>query len=268
MNYSLFLRLALPAIPLLAAAAAALLPAGAGAEPFELHQRLERADAASAAGSPGPLAAPPTVALTLDACGGAYDAELIDFLVRERIAATVFATRKWLNRNPDGLRALLAHPELFEIEDHGADHVPAVIGASRRVYGIRGEPDLDHLKAEVLGGASAVAAATGRVPHWYRGATAVYDPQAVLAIEALGFGVAGFSLNADAGATLHERQIVARVRAAVDGDVIIAHVNRPRGETAEGLSIALADLLRRGYRFVRLQDAQLTAIDPRQMALR
>ena len=188
--------------------------------------------------------------------------------MRERIPATVFATRKWLQRNPDGVRTLLAHPELFEIEDHGADHIPAVIGIGRRVYGIRGEPDLAHLQAEVLGGASAVLAATGRAPHWYRGATAIYDPQAVLAIEALGFQVAGFSLNADDGATLREPQIVARLRAARDGDVIIAHVNRPRGATAEGLAVALAELLQRGYRFVRLQDASLTAIDPRRMALR
>lgn len=243
----------------------ALLSPPAAATPFEVHQRLERAVQV-----PGPgLATPaPTLALTLDACGGDYDAGLIAFLVRERIPATVFATRKWLLHNPDGVRTLLAHPDLFEIEDHGADHVPAVIGIGRRVYGIRGEPDLAHLQAEVLGGASAVQAATGRAPHWYRGATAIYDPQAVLAIEALGFQVAGFSLNADDGATLHEAQIVARLRAAQDGDVIIAHLNRPRGATAEGLSVALAELLQRGYHFVRLQDASLTAIDPRRMASR
>jgi hypothetical protein len=45
---------------------------------------------------------------------------------------------------------LKAHPELFDIEDHGANHMPAVIGLGRRVYGISGEPDIAHLEREVL----------------------------------------------------------------------------------------------------------------------
>jgi peptidoglycan/xylan/chitin deacetylase (PgdA/CDA1 family) len=238
----------------LASALALSVPA-TWAIPIEIHQHLVVGAQAS-----DELA--PTVALTLDACGGGFNAGLVDFLVEHRIPATIFATRKWLEGNPAGVQELLAHRDLFDIEDHGADHVPAVIGAGRRVYGLRGEPDLDHLKAEVLGGARAIEDVTGRAPRWYRGATAIYDPQAVAAIEALGFQVAGFSLNADAGATLREAQIVQRVRAARSGDVIIAHVNKPHSDTAAGLAVALADLLQRGYRFVRLDGAALTEALP------
>lgn len=200
------------------------------------------------------------VALTLDACEGGFDAELVAFLIRTRIPATVFATRKWLDRNPEGLAVLEAHPDLFEIEDHGDRHVPAVIGAGRRVYGIPGEPDIVHLRREVLGGAQAVEQATGIAPRWYRGATAQYDLPAIDEIRRLGFGIAGFSVNADAGATLSRKAIEERMRHVRGGDVILAHMNRPASETAEGLRPALLELLRRGFVFVRLDQVSLQRV--------
>lgn len=229
-----------------------LLPGAASALPrwgVELHDRLlQTADEKT-----------PKVALTLDACSGAFDADLIATLVLLRIPATVFVTKKWLDRNPAGTAALLAHPELFELQDHGSAHVPAVIGAGRRVYGIAGEPDVAHLEAEVSGGAQAIQALTGRAPTYYRGATAVYDAQAMRTIQAMGYRIAGFSLNADAGATLPQAAIVSRLRAVRPGDVVIAHLNKPRGATAEALAAVLPELQARGYRFVTLSQARLQA---------
>ena len=214
---------------------------------IELHERLELGAAAHA----------PTIALTLDACGGDFDREVVQFLIERHIPATVFATQRWLARNPDGLQLLLAHRDLFEIEDHGANHVPAVIGVGRKVYGIAAEPDLAHLDSEIESGASAITRATGVRPHWYRGATALYDQPALIEIAALGYRVAGFSLNADAGATLSRNAVSARVRAARDGDVILAHVNKPRSYAGEGLVDGLNTLLQRGYQFVQLRDSAL-----------
>jgi len=215
--------------------------ANAAASPVEIHQRLVLAETE-----------PKTVALTLDACGGAYDAKLIDFLIEARLPVTIFATRKWLDRNPEALAILRAHANLFHIEDHGANHVPAVIGVGRRVYGIAGSPDLAHLENEVRNGAAAVQASTGTAPRWYRGATAMYDPVALQAISAMGYKVAGFSVNADAGATLKRAAIVTRLKAVKSGDIIIAHMNKPGSDTAAGLSIGLRWLLQQGYRFVQL----------------
>jgi peptidoglycan/xylan/chitin deacetylase (PgdA/CDA1 family) len=235
--------LAAQLVPLASCAATNRTPPAA----IELHERLvESADAHA-----------PTVALTLDACGGDFDRDVVDFLIERRIPATIFATRKWLDRNPDGLHVLLAHRELFEIEDHGANHVAALIGPGRKVYGIAGEPDLAHLRSEVEGGADAVANATGVRPHWYRAAAAMYDQASLQTIAALGYRVAGFSLNADAGATLPRGEVAARVRAARDGDIILAHVNKPESEAGEGLIDGLAALCGRGYRFVQLGDARL-----------
>lgn len=216
----------------------------------EVHHRLAQ---------PGGSAAT-AVAITLDACGGAYDSDMISLLIAMRIPATVFVTKKWLDHNPVGTVTLLAYSDLFELEDHGMAHVPAVIGAGSNVYGLAGAPDLAHLEAEVTGGAEAIRALTGHAPQYYRGATAVYDQQSIQAIEALGYHIAGFSVNADDGATLSQEVIVARLRAVRAGDVVIAHMNKPDGATAEAFAIVLPELKTRGYRFVKLSQANLKRV--------
>lgn len=230
--------------------ALALAPAHRSADerPVEIHQRLVLGAGERA------------VALTLDACGGGFDADIIDTLVALRVPATVFVTRKWIDRHPAGMAELAAHPELFAIEDHGTRHVPAVIGKDKRVFGLRGVPDLAHLQAEVAGGARAIGAAGAPDPGWYRGATARYDPAAISGIQAMGYRIAGFSINADAGATLPRREIVARLVRAKPGDIIIAHMNKPASYSAEGLRDALPVLLARGLTFVTLRGREVETI--------
>ncbi len=227
------------------------LSAWAQQKPVEIHDRLKDAGGASQ-----------SIALTLDACSGKFDDDLIEFLIRNRIPATIFATEKWLNKNPLGVSIIKAHLDLFDVEDHGENHIPAVIGAGKTVYGIPGEPDVIHLRREVTEGANAITRMIGVPPHWYRGATAEYDSQAVQEIEKLGYGIAGFSVNADAGATLGRLAIEERLRHVKAGDVIIAHMNKPASDSAEGLSAGLVQLLRRGFVFVRLDQVQLQEVPP------
>lgn len=72
------------------------------------------------------------IALTFDACGGphgsAYDSKLIDYLVTEKIHATLFINARWIDANPATFRALAANP-LFEIENHGYEHRPLSMNA-------------------------------------------------------------------------------------------------------------------------------------------
>ena len=229
------------------------LAAAAEVQPVELHQELSLP-----VGETDKVAA-----LTLDACGGGFDAELANFLIGHRIQATIFATRRWIRRNPDALAILKAHADLFDIEDHGANHLPAIIGVERSVYGIAGVADIKQLRREVSGGADAVKAATGIAPHWYRGATGLYDPEAMEAIEAMGYRIAGFSVNADNGATLSQKQIVERLKKVRSGDIIIAHLNRPASDTGEGLAEGLQLLLDRGFRFVKLNGSEVRPLQKR-----
>jgi peptidoglycan/xylan/chitin deacetylase (PgdA/CDA1 family) len=229
----------------------AFVTLGARAEqtPVEIHDRL---DAQSVTGK--------EIVLTLDACGGKSDDDLIGFLIEKKIPATIFATKKWLDRNPKAVAVIKAHLDLFDVEDHGEKHIPAVIGKGRTVYGIPGEPDVVHLRREVVEGAHAVEKITGVAPRWYRGATGEYDAQSVKEIEKLGYKIAGFSVNADNGATLKKLTIEKRLAHVKAGDVIIAHMNKPESESAEGLAVGLAYLLKAGFVFVRLDQVNLKQI--------
>jgi peptidoglycan/xylan/chitin deacetylase (PgdA/CDA1 family) len=219
----------------------------AQAKPRELHQRL--------ATDPNDR----VLALTLDACSGGFDRSAMDFLVSHRIPATVFATRKWIRRNAVAVRFLLAHRDLFEVENHGMNHVPAVIGPGREVYNIAGHRSAAGLVREVLGGAAEITRQTGLSPHWYRAATGLYDVGAVKLIEGMGYRIAGFSLNADQGARLPAASIAKRLERAASGDIILAHINQPASDTARGLELGLSALEARGFRFVLLANAAVRA---------
>lgn len=193
----------------------------------------------------------PHVALTLDACSGKTDQRIVQALVANGIPATVFVTARWLRRNGDTVKLMLAHPDLFQIENHGARHVPAVT-VPMKVYGIATAGSPEAVRAELDGGRQAVIAATGRAPLWFRGATGRYDTAAMAEIRGLGETIAGYSLRADDGATLPAAAVVKRIAAAKDGDVIIAHVNQPDRPSGAGVVQGILALKARGYVFVKL----------------
>lgn len=198
-------------------------------------------------------AAQPRVALTLDACMGDIDHRILDVLVREDIPATIFVTARWLAKNAAAAKTMASRPDLFEIEDHGRNHVPAVTG-NEAPYGIKPAGTLAAVADEVLGGAEAITLVFGTQPTWFRGATALYSHDAMDEIGTLGFKVAGFSLNADFGASVDTRTAAQRIETAKDGDVIIAHINQPKRAAGAGIAQGILALKLRGYSFVRLDD--------------
>ena len=199
------------------------------------------------------------VALTLDACGSAkgkgFDADLIGFLERERIPATLFINARWIDANPQLFAKLAANP-LFEIGNHGLLHRPASV-SGRSVYGIAGTRDVKELVDEIEANARKISALTGTRPRYYRSGTAYYDEVAVEVSRRLGHEVIGFSILGDAGATYRKAQVEAALLKARPGDIVIAHMNHPEGETAAGLKAAIPELQRRGFRFVKLSGYEL-----------
>jgi len=199
----------------------------------------------------------PRVALTFDACMGKTDMRILATLIDNRLPATIFVTERWIKSNRGVFETMLKHPDLFEIEDHGARHVPAV-DRPMSVYGIKAAGSPEAVRTEVAGGADAILEASGRHPGWFRGATAKYTPSAIAEIRGMGLDVAGFSLNGDGGATFTASLAQRRVAAARDGDVIIAHINQPGRSSGGGVAKGILDLKARGYRFVKLADGGAT----------
>lgn len=193
------------------------------------------------------------VALTFDACDGHVDRRILDTLEQGNIPATIFISGKWLARNPDTFAELVSRPDLFELEDHGAHHVPA-IAAPSRIYGLRAAGSVGAVQAEVAGGAQAIHDAGGAAPQWFRGAAAEYDAAGMAVIQGMGYEIAGFSRNGDGGSLLSERQTAKVIGAAQDGDVILSHINQPRHAAGAGVVEGIAALQARGVVFVRLED--------------
>jgi peptidoglycan/xylan/chitin deacetylase (PgdA/CDA1 family) len=196
------------------------------------------------------------VALTLDACGGrtgsGYDAELIETLLRGRVPATLFVNARWIEANPRDFRQLAANP-LFEIANHGTKHRPLSVNG-RSVYGIAGTGSVAEVVDEVAVNQRLITRLTGAAPAFFRSGTAYYDDVAVRVVGDLGLRVVNFDVLGDAGATYSASEVTAAMLGSAAGSIILAHINRPSGGTAEGIEAAVPKLRQRGFRFVQLSD--------------
>ena len=184
--------------------------------------------------------------------GDGYDAALIDLLRARQVPATLFLNRRWIVANP-ALAAELAADPLFELESHGVRHVPLSVTGSA-AYGIAGTASVGEAYDEVVAANDWFAATLGRTPWFFRSGTAHYDEVAVAISRSVGQAVAGFSVNADAGATYTATQVAGELARVRPGDIVISHMNRPGRGTSGGYAAALPTLLDRGVRFVRLRD--------------
>lgn len=198
-----------------------------------------------------------TIALTFDACGGSvkgcgFDRDLIDLLRKENIPATLFINARWIAANP-GLFSDLAADPLFEIANHGYAHKPLSV-SGRTAYGIAGTKNSAEAAWEIEGGAEAIQKASGRRSCFFRSGTNNYDEVAVKIAGELGHRVIGCSVNGDGGATFSKEQVKKQLLSVKPGDIVLMHMNRPEGGTAEGVSLALGHLREMGFSFVRLSE--------------
>jgi peptidoglycan/xylan/chitin deacetylase (PgdA/CDA1 family) len=197
----------------------------------------------------------PVVALTLDACGSENDSldwKLITFLCQQHIPATLFLAGRWMGKFPQAAQWLARHP-LFDIQNHGQNHKPASV-SGQSVYGIQGTTSPQDLAREVFQNAWKIFSLTGRWPRFFRPGTAYWDAPAVNWVRSWGMQPLGFSILGDAGASYSAKQVHDAVSKASAGDIIIAHMNHPEKQTAQGLMSALPGLRQKGYQFVKLSD--------------
>ena len=202
------------------------------------------------------------VALTFDACGGStlgsgYDKELIDFLIKENIKATLFINARWIDANSDLFKQLSSN-SLFEIENHGYLHKPLSTNG-KAAYGIIGTRNIGEVIEEIMRNQAKISGITGRKLRYFRSGTAYYDEVAVKIAGELGLKVINYNVLGDAGATFSSAQVNSACLSATPGAIILMHMNHPESGTAEGVKLAIPELSRKGYSFVKLEeyDAQL-----------
>jgi peptidoglycan/xylan/chitin deacetylase (PgdA/CDA1 family) len=199
------------------------------------------------------------VALTLDACGGTrgcgYDKDLINFLIQQNICATLFLNSRWIDTNPKVFQSLSKNP-LFEIENHGYAHKPLSV-SGKSAFDIKGTSSIREVIDEVALNSKKIFNLTGKKPKFFRPGTAFCDEVAVKIAKDLGEEVVRFSVIGDAGATYSKDQVKKACLDSSNGSIIICHMNHPEKDTAEGLKLALPELIKRGIKFVKLEDYSL-----------
>lgn len=199
------------------------------------------------------------IAITMDACGSVhgmgYDKELITFLEKEKVPATLFINARWIDRNLETFKELSKKP-LFEIANHGFLHKPASVNG-KSIYGLDGTKDIKELVDEIELNARKIESITNKRPRYFRSGTAYYDEVAVKIANDLKHEVIGFSILGDAGATFTAQKVENAFLNSKNGEIIIVHFNHPESQTKDGMISAIKRLKNDGYKFVRLSDYSL-----------
>jgi peptidoglycan/xylan/chitin deacetylase (PgdA/CDA1 family) len=198
------------------------------------------------------------VALTFDACGGTngdgYDKELIEYLISEKIPATLFISGKWIDSNFSRFVSL-SRDTLFEIENHGLNHKPCSMDGES-AYGIHGTSNPGEAFDEIVANAWKIRTITGSIPHFYRSSTTYINEACARMAGKLGITVISFRvLSGDAlphaSVAAIEENVIKYIK---PGAIVIMHINHPEWNTFEAMQKIIPKLRQMGYSFLRLND--------------
>lgn len=221
------------------------LPMAALLAAFLLPGPPARADVVTRLPDGGP-AGGKMVALTFDACESTtpafFDHKILDYLVAEKIPATIFVTGKFARHNAEELKRIAAL-DFIEIENHSLTHPQHMEKLAP-----------DALLREVDENDRVLEQITGHRPALFRFPAGNYDAKTLEAVEKSGHKVVHWSFAsgdpAKSVTPAHLSQwVLSQTR---PGSILIFHINGRGYATGAALPGLLADLKKRGYQFVRL----------------
>src|SRR5260221_8192247 len=202
------------------------------------------------------------IALTFDACGGPtgseVDTELMEFLKKEKIQATLFVSGPWIEKNDSLFRQLCLEP-LFEIENHGFEHcLCSVITNSK--YGIGGTGSVSAAFDEIDINAKKIELYSRKTPKFFRPAAVAADQACVAIANELKEKIISYDvLSGDAvpgtPADAIKKNILKKVK---PGSIVIMHMNHPERNGFEALTEVIPELRKQGYEFVKLEGRSLS----------
>ncbi|GAA0452473.1 polysaccharide deacetylase family protein [Alkalibacillus silvisoli] len=199
------------------------------------------------------------MALTFDACGGpygrGYDEEMIDFLIEQEIPATLFVNKDWIEHNQEVFLELANDP-LFQIENHGTDHLPLSVNG-QKAWGIKGTSNPEEVYEEVMTNQEYIKELTGQAPSYFRSGTAYFDEVSVQMIQDMELDAVNYNVLGDAGGTYSSDQVESSLLQAEPGSIALLHMNQPDSGTRGGVMNAIPQLIDEGYEFVHLDEFPL-----------
>lgn len=199
------------------------------------------------------------LAFTFDACSGnrtGYNAALIDFLRKEKIHATLFVTGTWINAHLKIFKELAADT-LFEIENHGLYHrVCSINGLT--MYGIMATRNAGEVIDEIELNARRIKKITGLRPKFFRSSTTYVDEASCKIAHELGMKVISYDiLSGDAVPFTPAEEIKNNImKGARGGAIVIMHFNHPKWFEKQALELAIPELRKKAYSFVKLNQVR------------
>jgi peptidoglycan/xylan/chitin deacetylase (PgdA/CDA1 family) len=188
------------------------------------------------------------LALTFDACETVtpsyFDSTILNYLIREQIACTIFVGGKFAVRNRSRLKELSAL-EFIEMENHSFHHY-------QHMELLNGTEIVD----EVTRTADTMQAITGKRPKFFRFPGGNYDEKSLKAVEELGYRIVHWSFESgdpDKKAT-PEHLIEWVLYKTKPAGVLIFHINGRGYSTGKALPAIIEALRKKHYRFVKLTD--------------
>jgi len=199
----------------------------------------------------------PLVALTFDCCQDAkptgFDSRLVQILIKHKAPATFFLGGAWTESHPQAAKQLASIP-YFELGNHSYLH-PHMTKLS-----------LARMREELVKTQQVVAARTGRTPRFFRPPYGEWNADVRGEAAQAGLAVVTWSLaTGDPDKHVTAKDIVAAVRQAKPGAIIIMHANGRGWHTAEALPEVLAWLAQHKLRPVTLSEL-VAASQPQALA--
>jgi peptidoglycan/xylan/chitin deacetylase (PgdA/CDA1 family) len=100
-----------------------------------------------------------------------------------------------------------------------------------------------------------IDALTGRRPIFFRSATAYTDELSMKVAQRLGMEVISYDILAGDALKASGRTMARNIlKGASHGAVVIMHFNHPELQEKEALELAVPELRKRGYNFIKLED--------------
>lgn len=208
-----------------------------------------------------PNASPKKIALTFDACmtGGMakklengtektlYNAEIIEYIRLEKIAATIFITGLWAEKYPEAVKEIASDP-LLEIGNHSYSHRAFVDSCfSLPVLPIN-EKDADIQKTQDI-----LLKLTGITPRLFRFPGGCFHPSDLILLNTHGLKVVGWTFPSGDAFNSDTHAIVQNVlQKAKSGAIVVFHLSGGRyaPKTAEVIKEVIPALRKRGFEFV------------------
>jgi len=183
------------------------------------------------------------VALTFDACPTSlpdeYDEDVVKVLLRENVAATIFMSGKWVDKNQDKARFLAAQPQ-FEIAAHTYLHPHLPVQDDARIL------------REMKRTQAIIKKVTGKVPRYYRPPFGEVDERVAALARTAGLATIQYDIaSGDPDPGLSVGKLVRGVlQNARGGSIIVFHMNRKGRRTAEVLPEVISGLRKKGFKLV------------------